>query len=76
MLCLYYDLNFLQYKCKSFTSEDPNRKWIFFGTKSVMHANQCCMMASKRKREDDFEYAPSSAKMSKNEDSEYQRNFA
>lgn len=27
------------------------------------------MMASKRKREDDFEYAPSSAKMSKNEDS-------
>lgn len=26
------------------------------------------MMASKRKREDDFEYAPSSAKMSKNED--------
>lgn len=33
-------------------------------------------MASKRKREDDFEYAPSSAKMSKNEDSEYQRNFA
>lgn len=23
--------------CKSFTSEDPNRKWIFFGTKSVMH---------------------------------------
>lgn len=26
-----------QYKCKSFTSEDPNRKWIFFGTKSVMH---------------------------------------
>lgn len=66
MLCLYYDLNFLQYKCKSFTSEDPNRKWIFFG----------CMMASKRKREDDFEYAPLSAKMSKNEDSEYQRNFA
>lgn len=38
--------------------------------------NQWCMMASKRKREDDFEYAPSSAKMSKNEDSEYQRNFA
>lgn len=37
MLCLYYDLNFLQYKCKSFTSEDPNRTWIFFGTKSVMH---------------------------------------
>lgn len=30
-------LRFLQYKCKSFTSEDPNRKWIFFGTKSVMH---------------------------------------
>lgn len=37
MLCLYYDLNFLQYKCKSFTPEDPNRKWILFGTKSVMH---------------------------------------
>lgn len=30
-----------------------------------------CMMASKRKREDDFEYTPLSAKMNKNEDSEY-----
>lgn len=29
------------------------------------------MMASKRKREDDFEYTPLSAKMNKNEDSEY-----
>lgn len=37
MLCLYYDLNFLQYKCKLFIFEDLNRKWIFFGIKLVMY---------------------------------------